>query len=84
MLIPLNCHDPKAKNAHSDILPQNIQDSYNCLIIVLFLIFTYVAFYSIIFAFARLCRKGVDGKARRNFIVKHGAYVFVMLITWTV
>jgi len=43
-----------------------------------------MAFYSIIYAFIRLYRKGVDSSARNNFFLKHTSYIVIMLITWTI
>ena len=53
-------------------------------LILIFSFFTFVAFYSLIFSLHTLCRKGVAGKARNGFMIKHGSYTVILLVTWTV
>lgn len=43
-----------------------------------------VAFYSVIYAFKRLVRKGVSAKTRWQFFIQHMSYVFVLLIVWSI
>ena len=61
-----------------------MQRSYNFILIIYYQVFTLIAFYSLIFAFKRLVRKGVSIKARWAFFMKHTSYVVVILIVWTV
>lgn len=69
-------------NGHKDI--KKVQQFFNMILIILFTMFSFVAFYSIILAFKRLSRTGVNANSRKNFIVKHASYIFVMIAAWTV
>lgn len=64
--------------------PKLVQDKYNLWLIIIFSWFTLMAFYSVVYAFIRLCRRGVDSNARNNFFWKHKSYIVIMIVIWTI
>ena len=72
------------KNKYNcDVEDDKMVRSYNYFLILYFQLFVLTAFYSVIYAFKRLVRKGVSAKARWQFFIKHLSYVFVLLIVWS-
>ena len=59
-----------------------VRRDFNVILCFLFMIFVLLAFFSVIYAIKRLCRKGVTKYARTQFVVKHIMYVIVMIISW--
>jgi len=46
--------------------------------------FMLVAFFSVIYAFRRLNRKGISSIARNKFLIKHATFVGVFLVVWSI